>query len=232
MRDPLTAAGEVLLVEDHRDIAAMICDFLESQSFSVDYAADGHTALRLAGQQIYDAVILDLMLPDIDGLEVCRRLRSARVEAPLLMLTARDTLADKLAGFDSGADDYLVKPFDLEELEARLHALIRRRRAGTAHEVIVLGDLALDLGRLRVTRGGQELTLTPIGFKILTVLMQAAPRVVTRHVLERAIWGDLPPDSDALRSHVYMLRKVVDRPFGQALIQTVPNTGFRIAYDN
>jgi DNA-binding response OmpR family regulator len=224
-------AGDVLIVEDHRDIAEMVCAYLEERGFSVDYAADGHTGLRLGADNSYDAVVLDLMLPGLDGLEVCRGLREARIDVPLLMLTARDTLADKLSGFESGADDYLVKPFDLEELEARLRALIRRRAGTPQGDVLEVGDLRLDLRRHRAVRAGQEITLTPIGFKILALLMQESPRVVDRRAIERAVWGDVPPDSDALRSHLYTLRKAVDRPFERALIHTVHSAGFRVADD-
>lgn len=225
--------GDVLLIEDHHDIAEMVYDYLESVGFGVDYAADGSAGLQLACGNVYDAIILDLMLPDMDGLEVCRRLRAAHIDTPLLMLTARDTLAEKLAGFDCGADDYLVKPFDLEELAARLYALLRRRHgAASSGGQLCIGELILDLDSLKVSRCGQDLTVTPIGFKILTLLMQASPRVVDRRSIERAIWGDVPPDSDALRSHMYVLRKAVDRPFARRLIHTVPSAGFRLADDD
>lgn len=225
--------GTILLVEDHRDIAEMVFDFLEARGFSVDYAADGRTGLRLGSDNVYDAVVLDVMLPGIDGHDVCRRLRQqARSTTPVLMLTARDTLADKLAGFESGADDYLVKPFDLAELEARLRALIRRSRGSTGSEVLQVDDLSLDLRTLKVTRAGLEITLTPIGLKILKVLMLESPAVVERAALERAVWGDVPPDSDALRSHLYVLRKAIDRPFARALIRTLHSAGFRLAADD
>lgn len=220
-------SGDILLIEDHRDIAELVFDFLEGQGYSVDYAADGDDGLRLGRENTYDAVVLDVMLPGMDGMTVCRALRAARIDTPLLMLTARDALEDKLAGFDSGADDYLVKPFDLEELGARLNALIRRQRGGA--ERLQVGDLTLDPRTLQVVRRGEVLNPTPIGLKILATLMQASPTVVDRRTLERAVWGDLPPDSDALRSHMYSLRKVVDRPFGKALIHTVHSAGFRIA---
>ena len=225
----MSTGGEILLIEDHRDIAEMVFDYLENQGYTVDYAADGVTGLHLGIQNDYDAVVLDLMLPGIDGLDVCRRLRrDAHVDAPVLMLTARDTLEDKLLGFESGADDYLVKPFDLEELEARLGSLIRRRRGDVAREVLRVGELTLDLQTLKVMREEHELTVSPIGIKILTVLMQRSPKVVDRWAIERAIWGDLPPDSDALRSHMYNLRKVVDKPFTGRMIYTVHSAGFRI----
>ena len=225
--------GTILLVEDHRDIAEMVFDVLEARGFSVDYAADGRTGLRLGSDNVYDAVVLDVMLPGIDGHDVCRRLRQqARSTTPVLMLTARDTLADKLVGFEAGADDYLVKPFDLAELEARLRALIRRSRGSTGSELLQVGDLSLDLRTLKVTRAGHEITLTPIGLKILKVLMLESPAVVERAALERAVWGDVPPDSDALRSHLYILRKAIDRPFARALIHTLHSAGFRLAADD
>ena len=230
MNSPLNAA--ILLVEDHRDIAEMVFDYLETRGFSVDYAADGRAGLHLGLANRYDAVVLDVMLPGIDGLELCRRLREeGRFAAPVLMLTARDTLADKLAGFDSGADDYLVKPFDLAELEARLRALLRRARGGMQGEMLQVDDLRFDTRTLKVTRAGSELVLTPIGLKILKVLMQQSPAVVDRCLIERAIWGDLPPDSDALRSHMYNLRKVIDKPFARPLIHTLHSAGFRLALD-
>ncbi len=230
MSNPINAS--ILLVEDHRDIAELVFDYLEARGCSVDYAADGRDALRLGMDNRYDVVVLDIMLPGMDGLELCRRLRGeARLSSPVLMLTARDTLTDKLAGFDSGADDYLVKPFDLAELEARLRSLLRRSRGGAQGEVLVIADLTFDTRSMKVSRAGQDLVLTPIGLKILKVLMQESPAVVDRRVIERAIWGDLPPDSDALRSHMYNLRKVVDKPFPRALIHTLHSAGFRLAAD-
>ena len=225
----MVASRDVLLIEDHRDIAEMIYDYLESEGYAVDYADSGDAGLNFGSENHYDAIVLDVMLPGIDGYEVCRRLREeSRVEAPVLMLTARDTLEDKLSGFESGADDYLVKPFDLEELGARLKALLRRQRR-VDDDSLSVGDLTIDLKTHKVTRAGKTLTLTPIGKKILITLMQASPGVVDRKAIERSVWGDVPPDSDALRSHLYNLRKVVDRPFETALIHTVQGAGFRIA---
>ena len=230
MNNPPNAA--ILLVEDHRDIAEMVLDYLETRGFAVDYAPDGRAGLRLGLANRYDVVVLDVMLPGIDGLELCRRLRSeAQMFAPVLMLTARDTLADKLAGFEHGADDYLVKPFDLPELEARLNALLRRARAGVQGEILRVDDLVFDTRTMKVTRAGTEVVLTPIGLKILKVLMLQSPAVVDRRVIERAVWGDLPPDSDALRSHMYSLRKAVDKPFARPLIRTLHGAGFRLAVD-
>ena len=220
----------LLLVEDHHDIAEMVFAYLERRGFVVDYAADGITGLHLAVTNPYEVIVLDLMLPGLDGMELCQKLRKeAQKDTPLLMLTARDTLTDKVAGLEAGADDYLVKPFEIQELEARARALVRRHRGQVSPKVLQVADLRLDTGTCRVYRAGQELTLTPIGFRLLTALMQAAPRVVSRRELERDLWGEFFPDSDALRSHLYNLRKVIDKPFDRPLLQTVSGMGYRLA---
>jgi DNA-binding response OmpR family regulator len=145
------------------------------------------------------------------------------------MLTARDTVEDKLVGLDAGADDYLVKPFEIRELEARIRSLIRRDRRQVSTEVLRVGDLVLDTATLRVTRGGKDLPLSPIGVKLLTILMRESPRVVSRRDIEREVWGDLLPDSDTLRSHLYNLRKVIDKPFTRQLLHTIHSAGYRLA---
>lgn len=220
----------ILLVEDHYDIAAMVGDHLESSGHSVDYASDGVTGLHLAVTQPFDAIVLDLMLPGMDGLEVCRKLREdAGRSTPILMLTARDTLEDKVAGLDAGADDYLVKPFELEELDARIRALLRRAGGEVANESLQIADLHFDTGTLEVTRQGKVLNLTPIGLKLLSALMKASPKVLSKRALERSVWGDIPPDSDALRSHLYNLRKAIDKPFERQLLHNMPGLGYRLA---
>lgn len=222
--------GSILLVEDNQDIAEMVFAYFENRGYTVDYAADGVAGLHLAVTQDFDAIILDLMLPGLDGLELCNKLRQeSRRATPLLMLTARDTLEDKVAGLEVGADDYLIKPFEMRELEARVKALIRRRRGNVSPESLKVGDLELDTGTLQVTRAGKDIQLSPIGMKILTILMRASPRVVSRREVEREVWGDILPDSDTLRSHLYNLRKQVDKPFDKPLIHTVQGAGFRIA---
>jgi DNA-binding response OmpR family regulator len=226
----LPSQASILLIEDHRDIAEMVGSYLEARGYALDYAADGITGLHLAVVNEYDAIILDLMLPGMDGLSLCRKLREeARRDTPLLMLTARDTQQDKVTGLDVGADDYLVKPFDIRELDARVRALVRRRRGAIAAEVLRVADLTLDTGTLEAQRNGKKLNLTPIALKMLTVLMRASPRVVNRHDLEREVWGDILPDSDTLRSHLYMLRKIIDKPFEKPLLHTVHSTGYRLA---
>ena len=222
--------GLVLIIEDNRNISEMIGEYLESKGFEVDYAADGLDGYRLAAENSYDVIILDLMLPRMDGLQVCSKLREdARKSTPILMLTARDTLDDKLTGLSSGADDYLTKPFAIQELEARLKVLIRRERRQVGSEVLSVGDLVLDPASLRVTRSGNELLLSPIGLKLLSILMRESPRVVSRQEIEREIWGNSLPDSDTLRSHLYNLRKVIDKPFEKQLLHTVQSAGYRIA---
>jgi DNA-binding response OmpR family regulator len=208
----------------------MMGEYLEARGFGVDYAGDGHDGFRLAVDNSYDVIVLDLMLPRMDGIELCRKLRNeAKKSTPVLMLTARDTLQDKVIGLDAGADDYLVKPFAIQELEARLRALIRRDRRQVSAEVLKVADLILDTASLRVTRGGKEIQLSPIGLRLLTILMRESPRVVTRRDIEREIWGDGLPDSDTLRSHLYNLRKAIDRPFDKQLLHTVQTAGYRIA---
>ncbi|HRG16968.1 MAG TPA: response regulator transcription factor [Pseudomonadota bacterium] len=222
--------GLVLLVEDNRGIAEMVGEFLERRGYTVDYAADGVTGLRQASAEPFDVIVLDLMLPGMDGLELCRRLRNdAKKSTPVLMLTARDTLDDKLVGLDAGADDYLVKPFEIRELEARIRALIRRERRTVSTEVLRVGDLMLDTATLRATRAGKDLALSPIGLRLLTILMRESPRVVTRRDIEREVWGDLLPDSDTLRSHLYNLRKIIDKPFEKQLLHTIHSAGYRLA---
>jgi DNA-binding response OmpR family regulator len=223
-------AGLILIVEDNRNISEMVGEYLEGRGFEVDFAADGLDGYRLAAENSYDAIVLDLMLPRLDGIEVCKRLRNeARKSTPILMLTARDTLDEKLNGLSSGADDYLTKPFAIRELEARLRALIRRDRRQVGAEVLQVGDLSLDPSQLRATRRGCELQLSPIALRLLTILMRESPRVVGRQEIEREIWGDALPDSDTLRSHLYNLRKVVDKPFDRPLLHTVQSAGYRVA---
>jgi DNA-binding response OmpR family regulator len=221
--------GTILLVEDHAELAETVGAYLENAQYLVDYAADGLTALHLAVTGSFDAIVLDIVLPGIDGLDVCRRLRTdARITTPIIMLTARDELDDKLKGFDVGADDYLIKPFAMAELAARIDALIRRKRrelSGTRYEV---GELTLDAETSEVFRGGNSLKLSRTQFSILRVLMRDSPKVVTREALERELWGDEPPDSDTLRSHVYALRRIIDRPFEHAMLETIPGRGFRL----
>lgn len=208
----------------------MVLAYFEGKGFEVDYAADGVTGLHLAVCNVYDTIVLDLMLPGIDGLKLCQKLRQeAGIDTPVIMLTARDTLTDKISGLNTGADDYLVKPFAIQELEARVRSLIRRHKRENAKEILSIGDLTLNTSTLDVQRAGKMLSLTPIGLKLLTILMRASPAVVSRRELERQVWGDILPDSDTLRSHLYNLRKAIDKPFDRRLLHTIQGSGFKIA---
>lgn len=223
------SALRILIVEDHLDLVANLFDFLEAGGHAVDAAYDAPTGLDRALGHDYDAVVLDLMLPGGDGLDVCRRLRAHGKSTPVLMLTARDTLADKLTGLDAGADDYLVKPFALQELEARLRALVRRAHGQPPYrQHLQVADLTLDLDACRVERAGRVLELPPIPFRILEILMRHSPRVVTRAEIEHAIWADAAPNSDALRSHLYVLRGAVDHPFEKPLLRTLRGHGLQL----
>jgi DNA-binding response OmpR family regulator len=219
----------VLLIEDSLDLSANIGEFLMSRGHEVDYALDGQTGLQLAASDGYDAVILDLGLPGLDGLTVCQRLRdAARKDVAVLMLTARDGEADKLRGFDAGADDYLTKPFSLLELLARLKAL--SRRASGPKGVLEVADLTFDLRTLVVRRGDRVVSLAPTGMRILEQLMRASPGVVTREQLEATVWGNDPPESDAaLRGHILTIRNAVDSENTPKLLHTVHGTGYRLA---
>ncbi len=219
----------VLVIEDNVDLVANLVDFLEAHAHAVDVAYDGRSGFLKAKGTRYDAVVLDLTLPRLDGLEVCRQLRAAEVDTPLLMLTARDTLNDKLEGFAMGADDYLVKPFALPELEARLAALARRRPMPPPTARLRVADLVFDPGTRQVQRAGQTITLPRTALQILEILMSHSPRVVTRQELERAIWGDRLPDSDALRTHLHVLRSAIDKPFDKPLLHTLHGVGYRLA---
>lgn len=219
----------LLIIEDNRDIAENIGDYYEARGHLTDYAMDGISGFYLALTGAYDVIILDLMLPGMDGLTLCGKLREKVGRAtPVLMLTARDTLNDKLAGFKIGADDYLVKPFALEELAARVHALSRRTGKPDA-PVLQVGDLTMNTTTFKVHREGREIELNNTCLTILRRLLEASPNVVTRRELEHTLWGDTPPGSDALRSHMYTLRNKIDKPFAVPLLRTLHGIGYRVA---
>ncbi|MDE2907046.1 MAG: response regulator transcription factor [Acidobacteriota bacterium] len=218
---------QTLLVEDSLSMADTVVAYLALEDIDCDHAASGPVGLRLACRNAYHAILLDIGLPGMNGLDLCEALRAGGVDVPVLMLTARDTLADKLAGFDAGTDDYLVKPFELEELAARIRALAQRRSARAKR--LAVGDLVLDLSTRTATRAGRAVELSPSGWTLLEVLMRNAPDVVSRAELEDALWGGGElPDSDALKVHLYRLRQKVDRPFPFAMIRTVANQGVAI----
>lgn len=221
----------ILVIEDNRDILANVLEYLELKGYVVDCAQDGLSGLHLAATQDYDLIVLDIMLPGIDGYQVCKRLREdAGRDTPIIMLTARDALPDRLQGLGAGADDYLIKPFALSELVARIEAILRRSQ-GSRKRQLQVGDLCYDLDTLQAVRAGQPLRLNPIGHKLLAILMQKSPAVVRREQLEDALWGEDVPDSDSLRSHIHQLRQVLDKPFDRPLLHTVHGVGFRLAED-
>lgn len=220
-----------LIVEDNRDICENIAAYLEKHNYILDFAYDGISAMHLALTNPFDVIVLDLMLPGMDGLRFCQKLRAeAEVETSVLMLTARDTLDDKLKGFEAGADDYLVKPFSLQELHARLQALYNRSHR-KAEKQLIVGDLTMNRSTLQVYRAGQRIDLSPVCMKLLQRLMEKSPSVVSREDLETLLWADELPDGDALRSHLYKLRQAIDKPFDRPLIHTAHRVGYRIAED-
>jgi DNA-binding response OmpR family regulator len=222
----------IILVEDHRQLAQTVVEFLEQEGATVDYAGNTSLARELVQEHHYDLMLLDVMLPGEDGYSFCQYLRKdLALDLPVIFMTARDQLEDKLEGFDRGGDDYIVKPFALPELAARVSALIRRQRKEVTANTLQVADLELDPARQEVRRDGQLLKLSPTAFRILRILMRESPRVVSREQLEHELWGDLVPDSDALRSHLYNLRKAVDKPFDNALLNTLPGVGFSIQED-
>lgn len=219
---------KVLLIEDNRTIAKQVLEFLSGHRWQVDYAHNGQLGIELAVNDIFDVILLDLNLPDIDGLEVCEQIKhNADVTPPILMLTARDQFEDKSAGFHHGADDYLTKPFDLRELVLRCEALTRRTDLHQS-KVLQVGELTLDLTNKTAQRAGQDLTLTHVGFELLKLLAQQYPKPVSRSLITHKIWSDSPPDSDALKSHIYSLRRALDRSFDYPMLKTVMNLGYQL----
>ena len=218
----------ILLVEDNRDLATNLFDFFEARSYTMDLASDGILGLALSSENVYDVIVLDWMLPSMDGIAMCKRLRDAGKQTPILMLTARDSLEDKIAGLEAGADDYVVKPFSLREVEARILALIRRSQVRDGVKMLQVGDLTFNTDTLKVLRGNRPIVLPPIALKFLEVLMRHSPRVLSREEVERSIWGDTPPDSDALRGHLHIMRNVVDKNTDKPLIKTHRGHGYQI----
>lgn len=223
-------AMRLLIVEDNAQLVANVFEYFEARGHIMDAAPDGLTGLHLAMSGDYDAIILDWMLPRIDGPTLAQRLRiDAGKRTPIIMLTARDELSDKLSGFHAGVDDYLTKPFALAELEVRLQALVARsKNVLPQSRTLQVEDLSMNLDTLEVSRCGISIKLYPACRKLLECLMRAAPAVVSRERLEHAVWGDSPPDSDMLRTHLYELRRAVDAAHARKLIHTTPRIGYRI----
>ena len=223
--------GRILVVEDNTDIATLLVDFFTDKGHIADYASDGLTGLHLVSVNEYDVILLDLALPGIDGIDLCQKLRKElHSTTPILMLTARDSLDEKLIGFDAGADDYLVKPFDLLEVYARVQALWRRSH-NDSQSVINVSNLEFNYETLEVARAGKSIKLNSIRLKILRLLMENTHRVVSRREMETHIWGDDPTESDALRTHLSAIRQAIDKPFKSKLLHTIHSVGYRL-YDD
>lgn len=228
----MTSKLDILLIEGDDVLAANIADYLEARGHRMDFASDGAMGLSTAIASNPDVILLDTALPKIDGLALCKTLRqTAHRHIPVLMLSERGTLDDKLAGFAHGADDFLVKPFALAELAARIDALSLRRCLGTDHQ-ITIGPLTVDRQMKTATRGGSTLRLSPILWQILVILAEAHPQPLARCDLTRRLWGDDPPPSDALRSHIHLLRLALDKPFAAPMLETVHGVGFRLQAGN
>ncbi|MGR5211595.1 response regulator transcription factor [Vibrio rotiferianus] len=218
----------VLLVEDNREIAGMLFDYFECAGMDLDYADNGELGLKLAMENTFDIILLDLMLPRMDGLTVCNRLRDAGINTPVLMLTALDSREDMLKGFKHGADDYLTKPFDLDILEARMAALIRRYRGTVASSKLEYGEVSIDQKTRKAYRKDKLLALNPTTYTILEMLVKSAPDIVTRNEIAFSLWQENEPNNDVLRSHIYQLRNQLDKPFETQLLKTIPKVGFRL----
>ncbi|UNK41691.1 response regulator transcription factor [Luteimonas sp. S4-F44] len=219
----------LLIIEDNPELVANLYGFFEPLGYVIDDARDGATGLRMATQNDYDAILLDLMLPRLDGMTLCRKLREEfQNPVPVLMLTARDPVDDRVQGFALGADDYLVKPFSLKELDARIKALVRRAQGRQVLGMLRWEDLQVDTRAPQAWRQGQPIALTPSTHKLLLCLMRAAPSVVRKQEMEYLLWGDDPPDSGALRTHIHELRQQIDKSFEPALIETMHGVGWRL----
>ena len=220
----------VLVVEDDPRIVRVVERALQEAGHRVDRATDGEEGLARAESGAYDLILLDVMLPELDGVEVARELRRGRVRTPILMLTARDAVADRVRGLDAGADDYLTKPFALEELLARVRALDRRRNGdGLVGERLQVGDLTLDLDRREAQRSDRTIELTAREFELLAYLMRNAGRVLTRSQIVDHVWGyDNEATSNVVEIYIHYLRDKIDRGFSRPLIRTIRGVGYTI----
>jgi len=216
----------LLLIEDDIDLATTVIDYLELENIQCDHAVNGVLGLNLIKKNDYRVIILDLNLPQMHGLTVCESIRSKGIDTPVLMLTAMDSLDDKLAGFSKGADDYLVKPFAMEELIARTRSLAKRR-SGQATLLSIAG-IELDLVKKSASRNGHPLKLSPTSIKILELLLRNSPNPVSRKTISQEIWGDEQPESNSLKVHIFNLRKQLNSAGDKLLLHTVLGFGFSI----
>lgn len=221
---------EILLVENDHALAGSLGDYLAEFGYDLDFARDGLSCLERVRQHEYDLIVMDVAMPRMSGFDTCRQLRSRQYQTPVIFLTARDTLSDKEEGYAAGGDDYLVKPFEPQELLWRIRALMRRRAARPSHSPRQLGGLFLDPALQSFSYNGVVAVLPALQFRLLSLLAEEAPHPVSRRNLEAALWpaGD-SPDSDALRTYIYRLRQALGKPHGNDLIRTVHGKGYRLA---
>lgn len=219
----------LLVIEDNPNMAGFIRQGLSEQGYSVDVAATGHEGEAAAATSAYDAIVLDVMLPDQDGMTVCRNLRRRKVKTPILMLTALATTGDKVTGLDAGADDYLTKPFEFEELQARLRALLRRGQGGES-AVLAFEDVEMDLTQHKVTRAGRRIRLTQREFALLEYFLRNPDRVLTRTAIAHHVWDmNFDGDSNVIDVYVSMVRRKIDKGFDRPLIHTVIGSGYMLS---
>lgn len=220
---------KILVIEDNPDIATNVGLFFENKGHVVDFAYNGKHGLKLAQENPFDIIILDLMLPGMDGISVCQHLKQdSNVTASIIMLTARDTLDDKLVGFEAGADDYLVKPFSLLELEARVNVLAKRGENSIQNQLLKVADLELNRAEHTVRRRNQAIHLKPVNFRILEYLLMNNHRVVPQREIIDHVWTDSPPEGDPLRVHIHNIRQQIDKPFDNKLLHTIHGVGYRL----
>lgn len=223
--------AKILVVEDERDLASLVTNWLKRDHHLVEMVGDGATALRQLEMNRYDVIILDLMLPGMDGMEICRRYRRSHGTTPILMLTAKDTVDDRAVGLDAGADDYLTKPFHLKELAARVRALLRRGDSKPGN-VLKIRDVVIDTNEYRCTKAGKEVHLLPKEFRLLEFLVRHPNQVFSAEDLLSSVWeSDTPALLDTVRGHIKRLRKKLDSPDERSMISTVYGLGYKIEAD-
>jgi len=217
---------QILIIEDDTELAGAMADYLELQGVVCDFAYNGLSGVKLAQSNPFDAIILDLMLPKLNGFDVCQTLRDEGVLTPILMLTASDTEHDQLTGFQSGIDDYVVKPSPMPIVWARLQAILRREQPKAS--AVTIGELSIAFKQHQVSRQNQPIKLTPTEWKMLELLAKRSPEIVSRSELEQFIWGDIEVDQGTFNVHLHGLRKALDKPFDYPMIVTVINIGLRL----
>lgn len=218
----------LLVVEDTKDVAELLFDYFEMKGCEMDYAANGKQGLRLALEHTYDAIILDVMMPGLNGYEVCNMLRDQGISTPIIMLTAKDTQTDIITGLDKGADDYVIKPFDSDVLYARVRAAVRRANTTTIDNKLTFADLSFNDKSRELSGSQSTICLSPIQSHLLKLLLQKAPEPVSRSDLEYAAWPDEQPDADLLRRYIYQLRTQLEKVSTDVVLQTIPKLGYQI----